>query len=63
MKQDERLEGILISIALAVIVNIVAEWIAEHIKDWFNREVLVPEITYQMIEPGYVFSFPEDDES
>jgi len=62
MKADKQLQGILVSIAIAVLVQLVAGWIADHINDWINRSVAVPPPSYDVKEPGYDPYF-EDDES
>lgn len=62
MKEDRQMQSIILSIALAVLVNLVASWIAEFIKDWAMRGVQVPALSYQKEEPGYEPCF-EDDES
>lgn len=54
--------SIVMSIFLAVIVNLVAGWIADFIRDWNNRGIRIPLANYQPEEPGYFPEF-EDDET
>ena len=50
------------AIILAVVVNLISKWIADHIRDWNLRGIKSPPVRYQSSEPGFMAEF-EDDES
>lgn len=50
------------AIIMAVVVNLIAKWIADHIRDWKTRGIKSPPLRYSPKEPGYMPEF-EDDET
>jgi len=52
-RAEDLAAGLISALVLAVIVNLLSQWIADFIRDWLAKGITEPAETYQPDEPGF----------